>query len=317
MDDTGTHMTLDPQARIYLEKLGSLNLPGFHTMPPEESRQLFRAMRGLAGKPDPVGAVEDRVTPSSIPVRVYRPLGSPAGPPLPVLVFFHGGGWVLGDIETVDNLCRRLANASGCAVVSVEYRLSPETKFPGPLDDCFEAVEFVAREAESFGIDPARIAVGGDSAGGNLAAAIALRARGRRDLKIAFQLLIYPITDFHFDTPSYHENADGYGLNREMMIWYWNQYLACPEDGLSPLASPYKAEDLSGLPPALVITAGFDVLRDEGLSYARRLLEAGVPVESKHYPGMIHGFLQMADSFDQGKLAIEEAGRALRTTVGA
>jgi acetyl esterase len=310
-------MTLDPQARIYLEKLESLNLPGFHTMPPEESRRLFRTMRGLAGKPDPVDAVEDRITPSSIPLRFYRPLDSTPGASLPVLVFFHGGGWVLGDIETVDNLCRRLANASGCAVVSVDYRLAPETKYPGALDDCFGAFEFVAREAKSFGIDPARIAVGGDSAGGNLAAAVALRARGRDDLKIVFQLLIYPITDFHFDTPSYLENSEGYGLSREMMIWYWGQYLARPEDGLSPLASPLKAEDFSGLPSALVITAGFDVLRDEGLAYAQRLLEAGVAVESRHYPGMIHGFLQMADSFDQGKLAIEAAGRALRSALGA
>ncbi len=310
-------MKLDPQARIYLDKLESLNLPGFHTMPPVEARRLFRTMRGLTGKPDPVEAVEDRITPRSIPLRVYRPLGSQPGPPLPVLVYFHGGGWVLGDIETVDNLCRRLANASGCAVVSVDYRLSPETKFPGPLDDCFEAVEFVSREAESFGIDPRKIAVGGDSAGGNLAAAITLKARGRDDLPIAFQLLIYPITDCRFETPSYFENAEGYGLSREMMAWYWGQYLARAEDGRSPLASPLRAEDLSGLPPALVITAGFDVLRDEGQAYAQNLRDAGVAVELKHYPGMIHGFLQMADSFDQGKLAIQDAGRALRLALGA
>jgi acetyl esterase len=323
MMEQGTDMPLDPQARVYLDKLASLDLPGFHTMPPAEARKLFRTMRGLAGRPDPVDAVEDRITPGSIPLRLYRPLGpsrppgSPAGPPSPVLVFFHGGGWVLGDIETVDNLCRRLANASGCAVVSVDYRLAPEAKFPGPLDDCFEAVEFIAREAESFGIDPRRIAVGGDSAGGNLAAAVTLRARGRAELAIAFQLLIYPITDFRFDTPSYSENSEGYGLSRDMMAWYWDQYLARPEDGESPFASPSRADDLAGLPPAFVITAGFDVLRDEGRAYADRLSEAGVPIELAHYPGMIHGFLQMADSFDQGKLAIAEAGRALRSALGA
>ena len=308
-------MTLDPQARIYLNKLESLKLPGFHTMPPVESRRLFRTMRGLAGKPDPVEVVKNRITPGSIPLRAYRPLGAKPRP-LPVLVFFHGGGWVLGDIETVDNLCRRLANASGCAVVSVDYRLSPETKFPGPLDDCAEAVEFVRAEAESFGIDPRRIAVGGDSAGGNLAAAVALRFRGRTDLQVAFQLLIYPITDFRFDTPSYRENGEGYGLSREMMAWYWEQYLANPVDGESAFASPLRADDFAGLPPGLIITAGYDVLRDEGLAFADRLSLAGVPVESKHYPGMIHGFLQMADSFDQGWKAIREAGRALRSALG-
>jgi acetyl esterase len=309
-------MTLDPQARTYLDKLASLKLPGFHTMAPDDSRRLFRAMRGLAGKPDPIEAVEDRTTPGSIPIRTYRPLGCSSDSPLPVLVYYHGGGWVLGDIETVDNLCRRIANASGCSVVSVDYRLSPEAKFPMALDDCLEAVEFVKAEAHSLGIDPRKIAVGGDSAGGNLAASVALKARGRDDLAIAFQLLIYPIADFRFDTASYLENADGFGLSREMMTWYWDQYLASPEDGRSPFASPLRAEDLAGLPPALVITAGFDVLRDEGRAYADRLVEAGVPVEVLHYPGMIHGFLQMADSFDQGKLAIEEAGRALRSALG-
>ena len=315
-------MTLDPQARTYLDKLESLKLPGFHTMPPDEARRLFRAMRGLAGKPDPVGAVEDRITPGSIPLRVYRPLGpslplgSPPGPPSPCLVYFHGGGWVLGDIETVDNLCRRLANASGCVVVSVDYRLAPETRFPGPLDDCFEAVAFVREESESFRIDPRKVAVGGDSAGGNLAAAVALKARDLGGPAIAFQLLLYPITDFKFDTPSYLENAEGYGLSRDMMTWYWDQYLGRSEDGASPLASPLRAVDLAGLPPALVVTAGFDVLRDEGIAYANRLAEAGVAVDRKHYPGMIHGFLQMADSFDQGKLAIIEAGEAFRSALG-
>ncbi len=162
-------MALDPQARVYLDKLESLKLPGFHTMAPDDARRLFRAMRGLTGKPDPVDLTEDRVVPGPfpIPIRVYRPLGAASGP-LPALVYYHGGGWVLGDIETVDNLCRRLANASGCVVVSVDYRLSPEVKFPTPLDDCFQAAWHVAAEADSFGIDRTRIAVGGDSAGGTL-----------------------------------------------------------------------------------------------------------------------------------------------------
>jgi acetyl esterase len=310
-------MTLDPQARAHLDKLSSLNLPGFHTMPPEEARRLFRVMRGLSGKPDPVELVEDIITSVTVPLRLYRPLGSGSGP-LPALVYYHGGGWVLGDLETVDNLCRRLANASGCVVVSVAYRLSPESKFPGPLEDCYEAARFLwvdSRDADDLGIDPTRIAVGGDSAGGNLAAGVARLALDRGSPPIRYQLLIYPITDFRFDTPSYLENAEGYGLGREMMRWYWDQYLASPEDGASPLASPLRAEDLSGLPPALVVTAGYDVLRDEGLAYADRLKEAGVPVEVQHYPGMIHGFFQMADSFDEGMRAISEAGRALMSSL--
>jgi acetyl esterase len=308
-------MPLDPQARAYLNKLAALRIPEFHTLEPAQARTMFRAMRALAGPPDPIGGVEDRVLPPSIPVRIYQPIeGGPA--PRPVLVYFHGGGWVLGDIETVDNLCRRLANESRCVVVSVDYRLAPEAKFPAPLEDCFDVVWQVADEPSDFGVDRRRIAVGGDSAGANLAAAIALKARDRGDLPLAFQLLIYPIADFSFDTPSYRENAEGFGLTREMMAWYWSQYLATPEEGHSPLASPLRATDHSGLPPAMVITAEHDVLRDEGEAYAARLKESGVPVILQRYDGMIHGFLQMAETFDKGRIAIREAGQALRKALG-
>ena len=193
-------MTLDPQARVYLDKLESLQLPGFHTMPLEEARKLFRAMRALGAKPDPVGTVEDLLLSGSIPARLYRPLESGQAK-LPVVVYFHGGGWVLGDLSTVDNLCRRLSNASGCAFLSVDYRLSPEFKFPEPLDDCYMATQQIVREATTFGLDPDRIAVGGDSAGGGLAAGVALKARERGDLVLSYQLLIYPITAFSFETP--------------------------------------------------------------------------------------------------------------------
>ncbi len=304
-------MPLDPQARVYLDKMNALQIPGFHTMAPPDARRLFKAMRGLAARPDPVASTSDHQTASGIALRVYRPLGS--GPePLPALVFFHGGGWVLGDIETVENLCRRLANASGGVVVSVDYRLAPETKFPGPLNDCFEATRHVIDQAELLAIDRRRIAVGGDSAGGNLATAVAMMARESTAISLLFQLLIYPITDFSFDRASYSENSEGYGLSRDMMIWYWDQYLENHEDGRSPLASPLRSNNLSGLPPALVITAGYDVLRDEGLAYAERLGQDGIIVQAEHYPGMIHGFLQMADSFDEGKRAIADAGVALR-----
>jgi len=307
-------MPLDPQVREYLDKMASLKLPSFHTMPPADSRRMFGAIRAMGGTPQPVGSVRDHRLGGSIPARAYTPKVSEAGP-RPALVFYHGGGWVLGNLETIDGLCRRLANASGCVVVSVDYRLSPEAKFPAALDDCHQATRAVAAEAGSFGVDPGRIAVGGDSAGGNLAAAVAIRARDRGDLALAFQLLIYPIADFAFDTPSYLENAEGFGLTREAMIWYWDQYLARPEDGASPLASPLRAADLAGLPPALVVTAEYDVLRDEGEAYAARLREAGVAVEVRRYPGQIHGFLQLADTFPSARDAVADAGRALRAAL--
>jgi len=307
-------MPLDPQVRQYLDKMASLNLPAFHAMPPAESRRLFGAIRAMGGSAQPVGAVRDHRLDGSIQARSYRPRDAAAGP-LPALVYYHGGGWVLGNLDTIDGLCRRLANASGCVVVSVDYRLSPEAKFPAALDDCHEAARAVASEPGSFGIDPARIAVGGDSAGGNLAAAVAIRARDRADLALAFQLLIYPIADFAFDTPSYLENAEGFGLTRDAMIWYWDQYLARADDGASPLASPLRAADLAGLPPALVVTAEYDVLRDEGEAYAARLRDAGVAVDLRRYPGQIHGFLQLADTFPSARDAIADSGRTLRAAL--
>jgi len=304
-------MPLDPQVRLYLDKMAALKLPGFHTMPPADARRLFGAIRAMGGTPAPVDAVRDLRLGGSIPARSYRPKDAGARP-RPALVFFHGGGWVLGNLDTIDGLCRRLANASGCVVVSVDYRLSPEAKFPAALEDCHAAARIVAAEAGSLGIDPERVAVGGDSAGGNLAAAVAILARDRRELDLAFQLLIYPIADFAFDTPSYLANAEGFGLTREMMAWYWDQYLARPEDGASPLASPLRAAELAGLPPAMVVTAEYDVLRDEGEAYAARLRDAGVAVGLRRYPGQIHGFLQLADTFPTAREAIADVGRALR-----
>ena len=306
-------MPLDPQVKDYLDRMEGLKLPGFHTMPVAESRSMFHTLRSMVGKLEPIGSVENRTLPGTvpIPVRIYTPGDGETGR-RPGLLFYHGGGWVLGGLDTVDALCRRLANASGCVVVSVAYRLAPEHKFPAPLDDCFEAARIVEAEAASFGIDPARIAVGGDSAGGNLAASVALMAWYLGGPKLAFQLLIYPITDHNLETPSYRANAEGYGLSREMMAWYWDQYLAKPEDGRSQLASPLQAEDLFGLPPAFVMTAEYDVLRDEGDAYAARLGDAGVTVEHRCYPGQIHGFIQLGSSFPATRAAIEDVGRALR-----
>ncbi len=306
-------MPLDPQVKDYLDKMAGLNLPSFHAMPVAESRAMFQTLRSMVGRPEPVGSVENRTLAGAvpIPVRVYTPIGEGDGP-RPALLFYHGGGWVLGGLDTVDGLCRRLANGSGCVVVSVAYRLAPEHKFPAPLDDCFEAARLVEADAGSFGVDPARIAVGGDSAGGNLAASVALMALYLGGPRLAFQLLIYPITDYNLETPSYLANAERYGLTREMMAWYWAQYLEGPEDGRSQLASPLQAEDLFDLPPAFIMTAEYDVLRDEGDAYAARLAEAGVLVELRCYEGQVHGFIQLGANFKGTQAAIADACRALR-----
>ena len=301
-------MPLDPQAQEFLDMLAATRFPGFESMPIPVARALFLA-RDLGGPPVPVDLVEDRVLPGDIPARVYTPRGPG---PKPALLYFHGGGWVLGGLDTVDAPCRRLADAADCIVVSVDYRLAPEHKFPIPAEDCYAATRHVAENAAAFGADRDRIAVGGDSAGGNLAAAVTLMARDRGGPRLSFQLLIYPATDFAFDTPSYRAHAEGFGLTRKAARWYWSQYLPRPEDGAHPLASPLRAQDLRGLPPARVITAEYDPLRDEGEAYAARLRAAGVRAEVRRFEGQIHGFFAMCGIMDQGKAAIDDAAAALR-----
>jgi len=226
---------------------------------------------------------------------------------------------VIGDIEVVDRPCRALANAGHCVIASVNYRLSPETKFPGPVEDCYAATHWLAAHAAGLGADPSRIGVGGDSAGGNLAAAVALMARDRAGPKLAFQLLIYPVTAPAKGTAfgSYTENADNYLLTRAAMEWFWDHYLNGEEQGRNPYASPLFAADHSRLPPAMVITAEFDPLRDEGQAYARKLREAGVDVKTSHYEGLIHGFFWMAGVIDRGRDLIDEMGKELRARLGA
>ena len=216
---------LDPQAREFLKKLDDSGAKGFETLPVEEARKRFLAMSELAGPPEAVDKIEDRVLPAGLRVRVYTPVGPG---PKPALIYFHGGGWVLGGPETIDGPCRRLANASGCVVISVDYRRPPEHRFPAPLDDCFAATRYVAGHVAEFGVDAARIAVGGDSAGGNLAAAVTLLARDKGGPFLAFQLLVYPVTNHAFDTPSYRAFGRGYGLSEAAMRWYWGQYVSAP-----------------------------------------------------------------------------------------
>jgi acetyl esterase len=306
-------MPLDPQAAKLLELLKMLGLPPVEMLSPIAARAQVAPVRGV---PQPVFRVADRQIPGSagpLPVRVYwpEPRQTQDAPP-PVVVFFHGGGWVLCNLETHDAACRGLANAAECVVVAVDYRLAPEHKFPAAVEDAFAATKWVTEHAAELGVDPLRVVVAGDSAGGNLAAAVCLMAKELGGCRPAYQVLIYPVTNYAFETASYRDNAEGYMLTRSAMIWFWDQYLARPEDGSHPYASPLRAADLSGLPPALVLTAEYDPLRDEGEAYAARLQAAGVAVQTRRYDGMIHGFLRRGDVFDRAHEMLQEIGQVLR-----
>lgn len=306
-------MPLDPQVAAILAQR---SVP-FHLLTVEEARaQIHAANVDPAAVPEPVARVEDRTIPGpagAIPVRVYSPAG--AGP-FPVLVFFHGSGFVVCNLDTHDAICRALTNLAGCLTVSVDYRLAPEHPFPAAVEDCHAATLWVAANAADLGGDPLRVAVGGDSAGGNLAAVVARLARDDGP-HLVFQLLIYPVTDRPGTTASYEENAEGYGLTRADMFWFWRHYLSGREGVDDPRAAPLRAPGLGGVPPTLVVTAEYDVLRDEGESYARRLREAGVPVRLARYEGQIHGFFGMAAAVDRAREAIGESAAALRAAFDA
>ena len=309
-------MALDPQVQQHLDQLAAMNLPALEDLTPQQARQFVVAEAESFGTPEPIASMADFKVPGvdgEVPIRTYAPRN---GAPLPALVYYHGGGWVLGDVETHDGICCELANRAECMVVSVDYRLAPEHKYPAAVDDAYAATAWVFEQAAQLGIDPRRIAVGGDSAGGNLATAVALMARDRAAFRPAYQVLVYPVTDCNFDTPSYYENAEGYQLTREAMRWFWAQYLTQPSDGRQPYASPLRAESLGNLPPALVLTAEYDPLRDEGEAYARRLEEAGVPVTLTRYPGMIHGFFRRTHQFDQARAAVTEVAETLKRAFG-
>ena len=310
-------MALDPQARAVLDGMAALGAPPLGSLSPAEHRASMLAARAAAPPGPDVARVVDRTVPGpggDIPVRMYYPVDRPG---LPVLVYYHGGGWVLGNIESHDATCRELAVNAGCLVVSVDYRLAPEHQFPAASDDCYAATKWVADHAAEIGADASQLAIGGDSAGGNLAAVVALMAKDRGGPAIVFQLLIYPVTDFNLDTASYKENAEGYLLTRQSMHWFWNHYLTTEADGSHPHASPLRAQDLAGLPPALVITAEYDPLRDEGEAYAQRLRDGGVRVQYTCYPGMIHGFFGMTAMMDKAKEAVAQASGALREAFAA
>jgi acetyl esterase len=286
-----------------------------------QRRQSEQTALTQAGEPEAVASVADRLIDGpagdALPIRIYTPAHADPGP-LPVLVYFHSGGWVFGSIDAHNPVCRALANHACCLVVSVGYRLAPEHPFPAAPDDCYAATQWVAAHAREFNGDPARIAVGGDSAGGNLAAVVALMARDRHGPTLCYQVLIYAETSYcEPGMESYAAYAEGYGLTREDMRWYWEQYLARPEDSMHPYAAPLRATDLSGLPPTLIITAEYDPVRDEAEQYAARLHQAGVPVQCSRYAGMIHSFFRMFALFEQSHQALAEVTGALRAAFAA
>ena len=309
---------LDPQAAALLEELETGVAPPSSTLSVATGRALLDDLFAVE-EPEPVGSTTDLEIqgPSGpIPLRIYLPVESG---PSPVLVFLHGGGWVRGSLEAYDGLCRRLTNGAGCVVVSVAYRRAPEHPFPAGLEDCYAATEWAAEHAADIEGDPGRVAVGGASAGGNLSAAVALAARDRDGPELAHQLLIYPAVNppsvRWFD--AYDENGTGYFLEMDSVEWYLDQYLSGRADVGNAYAFPLRARELSGLPSATVLTAGFDPLRDEGVAYAERLAEAGVEVDHRHYEAQIHGFLSLYEHIDEGREAIDEVADRLRAALAA
>jgi acetyl esterase len=308
-------MPLDVHAAKVLEMIRLSGRPPYETLAPAEARQFSRNARAvLAPEPPEMGAVRDIKIGEggAIPARLYRPLGSAPNAALPALIYFHGGGWVIGDLDTHDVVCRQIANGSGAAVVSVDYRLAPEHKFPAAGEDAIAATAWIAAHGATLGIDTARLAVGGDSAGGNLAAVVALDARDRNGPKLIQQTLIYPATESTMSHPSHERFAEGLLLTRPTMKWFLGHYLRGAEDLADWRVSPLRATSLADLPPALVLTAGYDPLCDEGEDYAARLAAAGVPVTRVRVEGMIHGFLTMGKLIPAANEAVAMIAAALK-----
>ena len=309
-------MPLDPQAKAFLDKLNEMEMPALEDLSLKQIRNLPQP---IAGEVEAVAKTADRTVPgvdgNEIPIRIYWPDGwSESAEPTPGFVVFHGGGWVMGTLDLYDSLARQFANAGKCVVISVDYRMAPEHRYPAAAEDCHSVTEFVSQNAGSLGIDPKRIFVGGDSAGGNLAAVVSLMARDRSSVQIAGQVLVYPISDCDFETASYHENSDGYFLTRASMIWFWDQYAPEKADREHPYASPLRAESLAGLPPAWVMTAGYDPLRDEGEALAAKLEADGVATHLEKFESQIHGFLRRTDLYDESWRAICLIGEFVSST---
>jgi acetyl esterase len=310
-------MALHPQCKAFLDTIAASGEKPMEQFAVAEARMMPRALEEFGGPQEPVAQVENRVIAGQvqpIPLRIYRPTIAER---LPGLVYFHGGGFVICDLDSHDRQCRGLANASGCVVVAVDYRLAPEHKFPAAPEDAYAATCHVAEHSAEFGIDPNRLAVGGDSAGGNLATVVTLMARDRGRPALRFQLLIYPVVDWEDDSPSMREYANDHFLTRELMDWFFGHYFASAADARTPYASPMNAADVRGLPPAMIITAECDLLRDQGEAYAWKLQDAGVPVELKRYEGMIHPFFNLGGVINAGRTALADAASGLRQALGS
>lgn len=307
-------MTLDPQAQAILDAAEDAGGRSLEDMPLAEARLALDDIANNFGIAlADVASVETLSIPGpagTIDARVVRPRNAGAAPP--VLIYYHGGGWVLGHVESHLREAHYYADKAGCVVVVPGYRLAPEARFPAAVDDCYAVLEWVSANNETLGIDASRIAVGGDSAGGNLAAVVAQLARERGGPRLTFQLLVYPVTDAYQDTESYRTKGDGYFLSKSMMAWFIDAYLNDPSERDDPRVSPVRAADLSGLPPAFVVTAEYDPLRDEGEAYAKSLRDAGVAVEYRRKAGQIHGFMSMAGAIDVGRRGLDAAAAALR-----
>jgi acetyl esterase len=307
---------LHPQARALLRLMEEKGVPPTHTLTPTEARAFYRERRTFT-QPDPpevaaMRELEARGPAGPIPLRSYRPMGSVDHAVLPVLVYFHGGGWVIGDLDTHDVLCRQLCNRSGCAVIAVDYRMGPEHRFPAAVDDALAATRWVREQAAALRVDASRMAVGGDSAGGNLAAVAALAARDAGDLPLAFQLLIYPATDQRRGWPSHTANGQGYLLTKDSMDYYHDHYIADPAQDLDWRASPLLHANHANLPPAFVLTAGYDPLRDEGVQYAHQLSQAGSRAALVNFERQIHGFITMGRVIDEANVAVQLCAAQLR-----
>jgi acetyl esterase len=308
-------MALDPQVEILLALAKQANLPEVWQLTPDQGREQYLTRVNRLKFSEMIFRTEDRRIPgpgSDIPIRIYTPRELKTAEKLPVLMWFHGGGFVIGSLETHDSVCRMLANQADCIVVSVDYRLAPESRFPAAVEDCQAALKWVALHAVEFGGDASCIAVGGDSAGANLATVIAILARDAAHPKLAFQLLIYPCVAPEPETPSHHKFKEGYILSRNSITWFYKQYLRNGKDANDFRFAPLMLDDLSGLPPSLIIVAGYDPLRDEGIEYAKKLIEAGNRVRLSNYEGMVHGFFLMGGAVDAARRAVTESANAMR-----
>lgn len=308
-------MTLHPEAKMILDVMNAFEVPDFTQLPAHEARAVMAELKAPAQPLPPLSRHEDVKVPSrdgshEITARIYAPQQMEEG--MPLIAYYHGGGWVFGDVDGHDGFCAYMCNQIGAVIVSVDYRLAPEAKFPVPVQDCYDVTVWAGKNAQALGADPAKIAVGGDSAGGNLAACVALMARDTEDdLTVGAQILYYPVVSADFDRPSYLENAEGYFLTRKAMQWFWDQYLDHADQAQDPRVAPMNAP-LHGLPPAFVVTAGYDPLRDEGEHYAKALIEAQVPTTFERFPGQIHGFVSMIDMLSDAKRVVAKTDAFLK-----